>query len=437
LNTARQGWGEAGRFAGLVALLALTPAIAVFAHRGVAPLVMALGVVAAFRADLWREVAFRARRVSLVDPLMLAALAYVVFCTWALAASLWSPASGALRLATHPTTPALAACALLWAISRMDERRASRLALVFASAIIAALALLSVEAASGGLLRSIAPPVDETPLRHKDMTALARGLTAIIPSLFAAAAIAAALLLGRGRRRGAIALAILLFALALCTAICFDIEANVFALIAGGVAASAALLAPIATLRSLLIVFFVFLFGSPFFVLAPVEAAITTLSDALPASWLYRLAAWQVAAGAAIDCFPLGCGPGYGRIMAESGAVVFVPGVDIPLPAIPTHPHSVFLQIWLELGVPGVLLISLAAIGATGALTRAGHSRTALAAASAAIAAFLVSAAVEASLWQVWRLAALTLAAMGVALANRIGQDDVRHSAAPGTAPAE
>jgi O-antigen ligase len=87
---------------------------------------------------------------------------------------------------------------------------------------------------------------------------------------------------------------------------------------------------------------------------------------------------------------------------------------------MPTHPHNAFLQVWLELGIPGVAALALLIYFGMTTLTRARLSKAVTAAAAGAFAAIMVSLTVEASLWQVWRLAAMGLAASGVALAHAL-----------------
>ncbi len=90
------------------------------------------------------------------------------------------------------------------------------------------------------------------------------------------------------------------------------------------------------------------------------------------------------------------------------------------LPALPTHPHNVPLQVWLELGGIGAAFTALVLFGVWRALQPALQSRLE----SAAIAALIASAGVIAcfsfSVWSTWWIAALGLSAALVGLVNKL-----------------
>ncbi|MHA7873591.1 MAG: hypothetical protein ACX939_14680, partial [Hyphococcus sp.] len=71
---------------------------------------------------------------------------------------------------------------------------------------------------------------------------------------------------------------------------------------------------------------------------------------------------------------------------------------------------------WLELGLPGVISLALFIYFGGLTLRRASLPVPVLAACIGAAAAVAVSMLVEGSLWQVWRIAAMALAGMGIAL---------------------
>ena len=93
-----------------------------------------------------------------------------------------------------------------------------------------------------------------------------------------------------------------------------------------------------------------------------------------------------------------------------------MPGVSGVLKLIPTHPHNVFLQIWLELGAVGAVIVSAVLYGGGKWVLSKGFSRPLMTALAGIIAASLVSFLIEASFWQVWRLAAIVFACFGLAL---------------------
>ena len=80
--------------------------------------------------------------------------------------------------------------------------------------------------------------------------------------------------------------------------------------------------------------------------------------------------------------------------------------------AIPLHTHNGALQVWLELGLPGaVMVIALWLV----LLRRVGAAadRVQRAAAAAVMSAYLAIGAVSFGVWQPWWLAVGVLAALG------------------------
>ena len=102
--------------------------------------------------------------------------------------------------------------------------------------------------------------------------------------------------------------------------------------------------------------------------------------------------------------------------------MITVPGAESPVSVMPTHPHNIFLQTWLELGLPGVISLALFFYFATRALARANLPVAIKAALVSAVVVNIGLVMVDGSLWQVWRLAAMALSGMGVALAYSLHQ---------------
>jgi O-antigen ligase len=84
------------------------------------------------------------------------------------------------------------------------------------------------------------------------------------------------------------------------------------------------------------------------------------------------------------------------------------------------HPHNLFLQVWLELGLPGVITFGAFIYCAAAILARAHFSRGVAAAIGGAVVVFFGTFMVGGSLWEVWRFASIALAAMGAALAHAL-----------------
>ena len=132
-------------------------------------------------------------------------------------------------------------------------------------------------------------------------------------------------------------------------------------------------------------------------------------------SLLHRMAIWEFASERLLTQPIVGWGLDASRAVG-SGQMVSVD--DAPnlgartVEVLPLHPHNALIQAWLELGVPGALIVGglFACIivsiwrGITGKLERA--------AACAAVAAAFVNAELSFGIWQGWWLSGLALFAI-------------------------
>lgn len=389
-------------------LFALLPLTVVFGHRGVAPWLLLASLPAFVRGDFWQS-AFGQLfdRPDLRNPFFAGFVAILIFCLWIFLSGFWSP-KGEPSLTLYVLAPVLVGGSVVWFALNLSGAWAYRLAAAFALSVAAGMAVLLFEGLTGGVLRSVLPPDDSGPDGSRDIIALGRGVTALAPAIFPAAAIAAML---RGRRYGAAVIVIGCLA-----AFSNDVTANVTAIGVGVFAAGMSLYAPRAMLAACGWLFLALLFAAPLAAFLPVEALFERFSGTAPPSWLHRIAVWQAAAASLPEGMPFGFGADYARILKETAPMITVPGAAAPLSLMPTHPHNVFLQIWLELGLVGVLTIAAFVFFGIRILARASLPNGVAVSAAGAAAAIAVSMMVEGSLWQVWRLAAMALAAMGVAL---------------------
>ncbi|MEQ1931493.1 MAG: O-antigen ligase family protein [Parvularculaceae bacterium] len=410
----------------VILMVAASPLVFVFAHRGAAPLALALGAAVACRPSVWRAgVPKFLTRPLLVDPLVRAGLFFLAFCIWIAMTALWSPSSSAWKLALNAGAPVLAAGAIAWEIARRSDAELEPLKRVAEGSLVAATVLLLFEALSGGLLRDLVPPADQSLNRVKDMIALGRGVTALTTVLFAGLA----LIHRRGR---SLWLSAALFAATYLAASRLQISANEGALVGAAFVFFAALRWPRAGVIALSFATLFALAAVPLAAALPVGELLTSAPDGAPISWLQRLVIWKTAGAEALQCLPWGCGAEYARDLSARAGEAMIPGASLPLPVLPIHPHNLFIEIWLELGIPGVVLFGGALICAADALLAARLSRLALAAVLATAASALVASLVETSLWQIWRHGAIVIAALFIALALRSGE---RVSPAPPSAP--
>ena len=132
-------------------------------------------------------------------------------------------------------------------------------------------------------------------------------------------------------------------------------------------------------------------------------------------SGLHRLYIWRFAAERVAE-HPL---RGWGLDAARS-----MPGGEAPSPVggqlMMMHPHNGPLQVWLELGLPGILalLILLVLIG-RGILTRAAHQPTQAALGAVLVAGFAVLC-LGFGIWQTWWVGAMGMTAGWLVLACRV-----------------
>ncbi|NOX82548.1 MAG: hypothetical protein GXP06_06105 [Alphaproteobacteria bacterium] len=399
----------------LFGLFVLLPLTVVFGHKGVAPWLLLASLPAFARGDFWQS-AFGQLfdQPDLRNPFFFGFASIIAFCMWIFLSGFWSP-RGQPSLAFYVLAPVIVGGSVVWFSLHLSRLWSYRLSYAYAISITAGMAVLLFEGMSGGLLRSLLPPDDPSPERSKDIIALGRGVTALAPALFPAAIIVS-LIWNRYVSLG-------LLLLGVAAAFSNDVTANAVAISAGLVAGMIAFKAPRRTIMFTGWTVIVLLLLAPLAALLPVEAIFQSAGDGLPSSWLHRVAIWQSVAAKIPGGLPFGYGADFARAWQETAPLINVPGAGAPLELMPTHPHNIFLQIWLELGLPGVLTFTAFVYCGMKVLKDANPPAAVLAAIVGAIAAIAVSMAVEGSLWQVWRLAAMALAGMGAALAYSLQQN--------------
>lgn len=400
------------------ALFFLLPLTVVFGHRGLAPWLLLASLPAFARGAFWQSAFGKLfDNPSLSDPKFASFASLLLLCAWIFLSGFWSP-KGDPGMFFYVLGPALVGASIIWFSLTLTREWAWRLGTAFLWALVAGMIILSFEGVTDGFLRRLLPPNE--PNSAKDALALGRGVTALAPALFPAAAIAV-------RQWSRMAAAFVLV-LGVAAATTNDVLANVVAIAAGLLAALIALNAQRFALRFLGGGAIAVLVLAPFAAaLIPVETIYASVEKTFSqeslvqlSSSLHRLSIWKASSVEALSCQPFGCGADYARIWKETAPMVDVPGARIALSVSPNHPHNVFLQLWLELGIPGVLATAAFIWFGLAALLRARLSRAVGAAIAGAFVAILVSVLVEGSLWQVWRLAAMALAASGVALAHML-----------------
>ena len=340
---------------------------------------------------------------------------------WLSLTTLWTPSvddrSWAWRLPL--AVLAAVACVLASGQAQAWERK------VFTGAILFGIALLGIEALTGGAIRDVMPPAERS---HRDDVSSARGIGAAILLLPPAL-----LLLRRGgapvhRTLLVGAVSALLLGLGVWR---FGVIANGLALMMVVIFGALALAAPRRTVVGLLLA------AAACVVLVPLGALALPPADVIeamgegPLSWRQRLLAWRLVADAAtadLATLLFGAGQNASGPLADAVGTVRFPGAADAIPRLPGHPHNVVLHLWYEGGLVGLGLAAWGLAAAARAAARRAWPRGLAAGAAALGGAWLVAAVVEVELWSGWRWACLALAVFGLRLAG--AQDVVNPSAA-------
>lgn len=412
---------------GVFALVLILPAAAVFSHRAYAPVFFVMSVPAAAGAVHWRRLfrSFEQGR-SFFAPAWIAVSALAALAVWTEVTAIWSPTPDAYRHGLSLGAAAICSYLLVAEVLARDVKDIRNFRIAFIAACLLSLCLLAFEAVSGGYLRLIMPPADQSPDRFKDITALGRGFTALLPSLFGAGALLGVAAAKKSGPAGFAAIVLALLLVSLTTTLKLTLDVNTLAVIVGTGAALFAYAQPRAAISLLTLAFVLALVLAPALALLPAEALSVKFAALAPVSWLQRLYIWKAAAHEALACLPFGCGADYARTLSGDDVMIHIPGSTAIMPLLPIHPHNAFLQIWLELGLPGVIFTAVLMVAGGRLLKDARLGRASAAALVGASASILLFAMIEMSIWQDWRLAAIGIAAAGLALVRRFDSDGLR-----------
>jgi O-antigen ligase len=153
---------------------------------------------------------------------------------------------------------------------------------------------------------------------------------------------------------------------------------------------------------------------------------LTQTADQIKLSAGHRLLIWSFA-GDRIAERPLA---GWGLDSSRA-----IPGGKDPIRPdetwLPLHPHNAPLQLWLELGVPGVVLFSLLVTHAWGSLAAAPWPRTFAAASGASLAIALIASFSTYGIWQEWWLGTLWFALFIILVMARLAAQSLGRAKTP------
>jgi len=384
----------------LYGLLAIA---AVLAHRAAAPLTL-LALAASARPPDWRAALRRLDPRRARDWL---ALGLAGLCVWTALAALWSPAPGDADEAWKAPGAVTLGLMALAAWRPLDAAEAARIRWAAASSIALMAGLLAFEGLTDGALRALLSP---QPRQDLNLVSLGRGGAILMLLLWPGVALIA-------RATGDWRAGAALIAVGGAAAASLGLASNGLAFTAGLIAFAAALRWPRASLAAVFLALVAALCLSPLVALWMPPPGAVAAWPGPPLTVLQRLVAWSAAGETIADRPIFGAGLEAARALARERILVEFPAFDRAENIMPLHPHNVFLHLWMELGAVGA---AFAAALIAGLWRRAiSCARTPLDAAmiAACAASFLAYGLSDWSLWQIWRIALLFIAAATIQVA--------------------
>jgi exopolysaccharide production protein ExoQ len=400
----------------IAASIFMTLPTAVLGFRGLAPLLVIITLAAAV---VW---IFERRSAPSVGPVF---LSFASFVALAAASCVWSPDPlASLRLLVSFAAALFAGWLLISLSSTASraDRRTIELALIFGGS--AGFLLLLFEALSGGALtREIMLARGYTPSTGAIANAQKPGLT--VAALFIwpwGVAIA---------RRGRPIVAIVAMAAVGILLTTFESNAAVVAMLLGTAAALFALVRTSLSMAMIATALAVVVLAAPLIVRAiPDPAQIGSGLQSLPNSAVHRISIWHRSVDLIVQAPVLGHGFNSSRMFygpETARDMVLLP--DVPertlrlyVEPIPLHPHSLVLQVWIETGFVGALLLYIALFSIVREAARSTQDATSRAAAFGATGSAVTVAVVSYGAWQSWWLGTLILLAFVTSL--QIGRVD-------------
>lgn len=153
------------------------------------------------------------------------------------------------------------------------------------------------------------------------------------------------------------------------------------------------------------------------------QPAVQSAAPTLPVSWQHRITIWTVTAEQIADRPLAGYGAGFHRYLRgiEGPPItLYDEGEPITIPLRFHHPHNTFMQVWLESGAVGALLMTGAFVAFWWMLLRSGLSRVELATVAAAFVAWFVASATDFDPWETrWIAGQLTIMVVTAAAVSR------------------
>lgn len=140
-------------------------------------------------------------------------------------------------------------------------------------------------------------------------------------------------------------------------------------------------------------------------------------------SWAHRVVIWEFASKKALEKLPLGYGMDTSRKIGEETSPRASKFFDNPLPLLPLHPHNSSLQLYLELGLIGILLFNLIIFGLIKDLLRIKDKINQAIGFNIISNAYLIMH-ISYGIWQTWFLSGLWLSGGIYLLMLRYSQEE-------------
>ncbi|MBS7804521.1 O-antigen ligase family protein [Rhizobiales bacterium TNE-4] len=370
------------------ALLVLAPLAIAGARRSSTLLLAATAAATLFKT---RKSALQQWRASGFDPVLLAGLAVLIL--WGCVSLLWSPlpARGLKQLAFDFATPLVCG---LWLLSVPGSLATQKTICWFALSVAFAATLVALQLHFQFRIEAVFNAAEH----HRE--AWRFNMVVVTYALLIPASL---LILKRAPFAAGLSIVAIVGA-----SILSQSATSKTALIAGVFAYALVLLLPRKLSLSL---FGLALLG--LLVLQPVQGQFierslqaTIQTERLFQSAKERIVIWKATGAVAIDALPWGTGIGSSDAVSERPFAKTLPP-DLWIGLRQTHAHNAFLNVLMELGLPGLIGMALIAFGLLRTLARLPHS---LYAPSMALAAQVITVdLVSHGAWQAWWLTAIML----------------------------
>ncbi|NKB49953.1 MAG: hypothetical protein GKS02_11415 [Alphaproteobacteria bacterium] len=388
-------------------------ALAILPLATVAPLAIAW---AALLPAVWIAIIYvRCRRTPWEGRSWLIPAAFTGLIAYGAVTGIWSLSPDrTLHIAVKLIPIIVGGWLLVGAAAQLDARGRQRTssALLIGSGI--ALALIAIEVATDGLIQGL--------LRGEGFKGMG-SLYHLNRTASQLAILVWPLWLVLDRRFGAVTagLGIVLAAIALFS---LDPDTPLLAVFAGGLFFTLAYFAP-GFARALMIAgIFIIAVAIPIYPVALPVIDSTLLSwNISDFSLRHRFAIWDFAATRTMEQPIFGWGLGASRLLPGADGIAAQLGPRAE--TLPLHPHNALLQMWLELGIPGIVLALVAVVTVLARITRYIKGRKELATALTVIFSATLIAELSFGVWQSWWLVFLwVLAALTIAIAGGGSQSE-------------